>query len=124
MKVINSRNNRSKQNQVATTFEPVDAQYQTASRKLANVGCARAQGDALRAMYAKLVCDMHGGKPEIYYAHLCRAKDVEQEAKTLLSDRLLAWNVLMGPREASTECSICRKARIGDGIESSCDRSK
>lgn len=75
-----------------SAFDKAFASYKT-------VGASRASGDALCAMYAKLITDVHAGASEIYYDHLRIGKDdaeVTTRAKRLLNDRTLAWDVLMG----------------------------
>ncbi len=69
--------------------------------QLRKVGCANATGDALRAMYAALLTDAHGGKTETYFAHLQKAAPGDDAAitacaKPLLADRARAWDALMG----------------------------
>lgn len=71
-----------------------------AMKQLRKVGCAHAQGDALKAMYADLLAKTQGGKAAKYYAYMQSAgeaeKDIRDLAVPLLRDRAKAWDVLMG----------------------------
>jgi len=55
--------------------------YQDASKQLRKVGCAHAEGDALRAMYADLLATrMRGARPASIYAYLGQVTDNSNNA--------------------------------------------
>ena len=72
--------------------------YKAALKECKRVGTAHASGDALRAMYAKLITFQQGGEETKYYSYLGRAESDEAiaaSARELLRDRSKAWDVLM-----------------------------
>ncbi len=76
-----------------------------ANRQLKKVGTSNASGDALRAMYARLIVDVHGGDKKTaaasYFPHLQKRQtdqEVTNEARELLRDRAASWDVIMGLR--------------------------
>jgi len=72
--------------------------FKEAIKQCKKVGCAHATGDALAAMYANLVAQMHGGKADLYYKFICSKSndsDITEASRTLLRDRAKAWDVLM-----------------------------
>lgn len=81
------------------TRSPEFIRYTRALKQCQRVGTSHATGDALRAMYAKLVAQMHGGDAERYYAYLestAGDRATMEVARALLRDRATAWDVLMG----------------------------
>lgn len=61
--------------------------FSQAQRELRRVGCAHAQGDALRAMYADLLASrMRGADPARFYAYLADKGDLLEAYKTLCLD--------------------------------------
>lgn len=57
------------------------APYQDASKQLRKVGCAHAEGDVLRAMYADLLASrMRGAMPARIYAYLGKTTDNSSRA--------------------------------------------
>lgn len=75
--------------------------YQSASKQCKRTGTAHATGDSLRAMYAALVAQIHGGEAAKYYAWLQAHatgddNNITETSRCLLRDRAMAWDVLMG----------------------------
>ena len=75
--------------------------FKEAKKQCRKVGCANAQGDALRAMYAELIVTTHPGinqhSAEKFYEHLqCYPSDagVTDRARQLLRNGLDAADVL------------------------------
>ena len=63
------------------------ASFSQALRELRRVGCAHAQGDALRAMYADLLASrMRGADPARFYAYLADKGDLIEAYKKLCLD--------------------------------------
>lgn len=75
--------------------------FREAKKQLRKVGTSRAQGDALRAMYADLIAFKWFaiGNPEKFYAHLQTIADDERaiaaEARALLRDSNKALDVVI-----------------------------
>jgi hypothetical protein len=75
--------------------------FKEAQKQLRKVGTSRAQGDALRAMYAEMIAQRHFaiGNPEKFYAHLQAVAHSEQmiteRARELLRDSDLALCVVL-----------------------------
>jgi hypothetical protein len=76
--------------------------FKEAKRQLRKVGTGRAQGDALRAMYAEMIAfKWHAiGNPEKFYVHLQAIPDDEQtiteHARQLLRNSNMALDVVLG----------------------------
>lgn len=73
--------------------------FAQAMKECQRLGTAHATGDALRAMYARLVAQLHGGDAQRYFVHLrgtTSDRETERSARALLSDRAAAWDVLLG----------------------------
>jgi hypothetical protein len=73
--------------------------FKDALKQCRKVGTSNATGEALAAMYAKLVAQMHGGKDEIYFDHLRTFRGdmaITERSRELLRERSIAWDVLMG----------------------------
>lgn len=74
--------------------------FKDAKKECRRVGTSRAQGDALRAMYADLIAMHHFaiGNPEKFYAHL-QAFDTERaitdRSRELLRDSNVALDVIL-----------------------------
>jgi len=71
--------------------------YKQALKTCAKIGMAHVTGEALAAMYAELIPLRHGGDAEVYYRHLQRFfpdSAMLAEARRLLNDRAMAWEVL------------------------------
>ena len=87
--------------------------FKEASRIVRKVGTANAEGDAYRATYAQALTDLHGGDPELYYAHLRSFQTdraVRDEGLRLGLDRSAAWDVLMDAQEGDEFIEV-RRAR-------------
>lgn len=70
--------------------------FRQAIAELRRIGCSRAQGDSLRAMYAGLIATVHGGDAKKYFAYLTGSdSEIYDKAKELLSSREKAWDVLI-----------------------------
>lgn len=72
--------------------------YKAALKECHKVGTNHATGDSLRAMYAALIAQMHGGSAEKYFEALqvCKTDDnITQRSRELLRDRQTAWDVLI-----------------------------
>lgn len=61
--------------------------YKQAVRECKRVGTNHAEGDALPAMYARLIAGAHGGAPENYYAALFCDDTMIVKARHLIRDR-------------------------------------
>jgi hypothetical protein len=78
------------------------SQYAAAAAELRRIGCAKASGDALAAMYAKLVCETNAlstKSPCIdrMFNHLReKSEDLHAEAKRLLQDPMAALDIALG----------------------------
>lgn len=80
--------------------------FRESLRMLRKTGTAHATGDGLRAMYAQLICNIHGGDlktiARFYFPHLQKRttdEAVTNESRELLRDRAAAWDVIMGLRD-------------------------
>jgi hypothetical protein len=75
--------------------------FKEAKKQLHKVGTSRAQGDALRAMYADLIAFKWYaiGNPEKFYAHLQAVahdeKAIYERARELLRDHYAALDVVL-----------------------------
>lgn len=75
--------------------------FKEAKKQLRKIGTSRAQGDALRAMYADMIAFKWFaiGNPEKFYAHLQTVADDEraiaEEARALLRDSDKALDVVI-----------------------------
>jgi hypothetical protein len=73
--------------------------FKQALKACKTAGTAHATGDALRAMYASLISQMHGGEAERYFAYLQKSaqedREIEDKSRALLRSREAAWKVIL-----------------------------